>query len=120
MLKKKGIKLRFAISLLVILTAFSTTIVNWYSSSIALKRNLTETYLENNNKYAHKIASSADSLFFSMQQNVNALAEMIGRKGITQEELERWQKIYELAENPRDFSHEMDWLRSRRVFWHVN
>ncbi len=94
MLKKKGIKLRFAISLLVILTAFSTTIVNWYSSSFALKRNLTETYLENNNKYAHKIASSADSLFFSMQQNVNALAEKIGRKGITQEELERWQKIY--------------------------
>ena len=56
MFKKKGIKLRFAISFLVILTAFSTTVVNWYSSIVALKGNLTETYLENNNHYAKKIA----------------------------------------------------------------
>ena len=54
MFKKKGIKLRFAISFLVILTAFSTTVVNWYSSIVALKENLTETYLENNTHYAKK------------------------------------------------------------------
>ena len=61
MFKKKGIKLRFAISFLVILTAFSTTVVNWYSSIVALKGNLTETYLENNTHYAKKIAISANS-----------------------------------------------------------
>ncbi|WP_428911089.1 sensor domain-containing diguanylate cyclase [Niallia sp. Krafla_26] len=92
--RKKGIKLRFAIGLLVILSVFSTTMVNWYSSSFALRRNLTETYLENNNQYAQKVASSAHGLFLSMQQNMNSLANIIGRRGITQEELEDWQKTY--------------------------
>ena len=94
MLREKGIKLRFAIGLLVIITAFSTTMVNWYSSIYALKQNLTETYLENNNQYAQKMASSAHGLFLSMQQNINVLATLIGSNGITQEELEIWQKTY--------------------------
>jgi diguanylate cyclase (GGDEF)-like protein len=94
MFRKKGIKLKFAISLLVILTAFSTTVVNWYSSIIALKGNLTETYLENNNKYAKKITSSANGLFLSMQQNMNSLSDLIGQKDFTQEDLEKWQKTY--------------------------
>jgi len=28
--------------------------------------------------------------------------------------------FYKSAENTRDFSHEMNRLRIRRVFWHVN
>ena len=94
MFKKKGIKLRFAISFLVILTAFSTTVVNWYSSIVALKENLTETYLENNTHYAKKIAISANSLFINLQQNMNSLADIISEKDFSQEDLEKWQETY--------------------------
>jgi len=94
MFKKKGIKLRFAISFLVILTAFSTTVVNWYSSIVALKGNLTETYLENNNHYAKKIANSSNELFINLQQNMNSLADIISGKDFSQEDLEKWQKTY--------------------------
>ena len=92
--RKKGIKLRFAISVLVMLTALSTTVVNWYSSNVALKGNLKETYLENNNHYAKRIASSANELFLSLQQNLDSLADILSEKDFSQEDLEKWQKTY--------------------------
>jgi hypothetical protein len=54
---KKGIKLNFAISLLVVFTVFSTTLINWYLSNQALKNTLTENHLENNYRYAQKVST---------------------------------------------------------------
>ena len=74
---KKGIKLKFAISLLVTLTVCSTTVVNWYLSIHALKNSLTENYLENNYQYAKKvtfinrrIVGKTEQLFMNTVRNL--------------------------------------------------
>ncbi|WP_071393454.1 sensor domain-containing diguanylate cyclase [Bacillus tuaregi] len=87
---KKGIKLKFAISLLAIFIVCSTTIVNWYLSVEALRDTLTENYLENNYRYAKKVALSTSDLFFNMQQNLETLAHILGRQEISQADLDSW------------------------------
>ena len=85
---RKGIKLRFAISLLVIMTLFCTIIVSWYTSEKALKGTLTENYLENNYKYAYKLSLSTGDLLNHMQLTINGLGNTLGHKEITQEHLD--------------------------------
>ncbi|WP_077210904.1 sensor domain-containing diguanylate cyclase [Bacillus dakarensis] len=87
---KKGIKLKFAISLLVIFTVGSTTIINLYLSTHALRVNLTENHLENNFRYATKISISTNDLLNNMQQNLSTLATIIGNKEFTQSDLDDW------------------------------
>ena len=70
----KGIKLQFAISLLVIMTLFCTIIVSWYTSVKALRSTLTDNYLENNYKYAYKLSLSTGDLLNHMQLTINSLA----------------------------------------------
>ncbi|WP_394235049.1 diguanylate cyclase [Niallia oryzisoli] len=89
---KKGIKLKFAISLLAVFIVCSTTIVNWYLSVQALKDTLTENYLENNYRYAKKVSLSTSDLFFNMQQNLGTLAKILGRKEMSQEDLDSWKE----------------------------
>lgn len=90
MLIKKGVKLKFAISLLVVFTACSTTIIIWYLSIQALKNSLTENHLENNYQYAHKVSISTSDLLFNMQQNLSALAKIIGDGEFNQSDLDDW------------------------------
>lgn len=84
----KGIKLRFAITLLVILTLFSTIIISWYSATIAIKNSLSNNYLENNYKYADKLSESTGDLLHHMQLSINGMANILGHKEITQEHLD--------------------------------
>lgn len=87
---KKGIKIRTIIILLVLMTALCTTIVNWYSSIRAQKATMSEYYLEYNLQYANKIADSTNELFSAMKQNLEVLADIIGKEDFTQEELDNW------------------------------
>ncbi|WP_338449581.1 sensor domain-containing diguanylate cyclase [Niallia oryzisoli] len=89
---KKGIKLKFAISLLAVFIVCSTTIVNWYLSVHALKDTLTENYLKNNYRYAKKVSLSTSDLFFNMQQNLGTLAKILGSKEFSQEDLDSWKE----------------------------
>lgn len=87
---KKGIKLKFAISLLVVFTACSTAIINWYISMQALKNSITESHLENNYQYATKLSISTNDLLYNMQQNLSTLANIIGKEDFSQSDLDNW------------------------------
>lgn len=92
MSKQKGIKLNIAISLLIVFTALSITLINWYLSSNALKTTLTKNHLDNNYRYALKVASSTNDLMINMQRNLGTLAEKIGTQTqpFEQQELDNW------------------------------
>ena len=85
---RKGVKLRFAISILVIMTLFCTIIVSWYTSVKAIKGTLTDNYLENNYKYAYKLSENTGDLLNHMQLTINGLATTLGHQEITQEHLD--------------------------------
>lgn len=85
---RKGIKLRFAITLLVIMTLLATIIVSWYTSTKAIKSTLTNNYLENNYKYAYKLSQSTGDLLNHMELTINGLANTLGHQEITQEHLD--------------------------------
>lgn len=91
---KKTIKLRNAISLLILMTAFCTILVNWYSASNALKSSLTEKYLNGNYEYAKKLSLSTGQLLFDMQHDINTLAMVLGRVEISQNDLDKWKEAY--------------------------
>lgn len=86
----KGIKLRFAISILVILTLFSTILVNLVASAKALRSTLTDIYLENNYRYANKISLSTSDLIIDMQEDINDLGKVLGHQKISQRLLNNW------------------------------
>ena len=90
----KNIKLKYAISFFVILAAFCTTIVNWYSSFHALRITLTEYYLDSNYQYAQKIALTTDDLLLNIQKNISSLANIQGQHELNQEELVEWKNTY--------------------------
>ena len=80
-LLSKSIKLKYAISFLVILTAFCTTTVIWYTSFHALKQTLTDQYpLESNYLYAQKTALSTSDLLNNMQQYTKKTSSICPRK----------------------------------------
>lgn len=87
---KKGIKLKFAISLLVMFTVCSTTVINWYLSVHALKNTLTENYLESNYQYAKKTSLSTNELLYNMQQQLGTLAKVLGDQEFSQSDLDDW------------------------------
>ena len=91
---KRSIKLKYAISFLVILTAFCTMTVIWYTSFHALKQTLTDQYLKNNCQYAQKIALSTGDLLYNMEHNITSLAYILGKHEFKQEEMDEWRKTY--------------------------
>ena len=90
----KSIKLKYAISFLVILAASCTTIVNWYSSFHALRITLTEYYLDSNYQYAQKIALTTDDLLLNIKRTLVHLRIYIGQHELNQEELDEWKNTY--------------------------
>ncbi|WP_017753967.1 sensor domain-containing diguanylate cyclase [Calidifontibacillus oryziterrae] len=87
---KNGIKLTFAMSLLVVFTVCSTTVVNWYLSVHALKSTLTDNHLENNYRYAQKVLNSTTVLLNDMEHNLSTLADVLGKKELSQSDLDAW------------------------------
>lgn len=87
---KKGIKLNFAISLLVVFTVFSTTLINWYLSNQDLKNTLTANHLENNYRYAQKVSINTNVLLDDIQHNLGTLAKIIGQQEFNQTDLDNW------------------------------
>ncbi|KEF40281.1 diguanylate cyclase (GGDEF) domain-containing protein [Schinkia azotoformans MEV2011] len=84
------IKLRYAIGILVLMSVILTAIVAWYSSMSALKRSLTENYLESNSNYARKLSLSTGDLIGHMQQNLTAIGETFGKSTYNQADLDAW------------------------------
>ncbi|NSL52502.1 sensor domain-containing diguanylate cyclase [Calidifontibacillus erzurumensis] len=87
---KKGVRLKVALSLLAVFTVFSTTMIHWYLTNQALKNILTENHLENNYRYAKKVALSTNGFLYNMQQNLGTLARIIGKEPISQTKLDEW------------------------------
>lgn len=90
MLLKKGIKIKFAIGVLVVIIACTTTLTNWYLSINTLRNTLTENQQENNYRYAQKISVSTSELLDNIQQNLSTLANKIGHQDISQSNLDDW------------------------------
>lgn len=95
MFAHKRLKLRLAISLLVIVTVLCTALANWITSAYALKNTLAESYLDNNYKYASKLSISMSDLFEHMQNTTNALAKTLGEKEINQSYLDEQRQLLE-------------------------
>ncbi|MCH1626815.1 sensor domain-containing diguanylate cyclase [Ferdinandcohnia quinoae] len=90
MFKKRGIRLQFAISLLVIMAIISTIIVSWHSSERALGSTLKEKYLESNYQYAKKLSLSTSGLLNYMQENIIALGKISSQHSFSQNDLDEW------------------------------
>lgn len=90
---KGGIKLRFAISMLVMITVFCTVLISWYSSSKALRGSITKNYLDSNEKYAAKLSMVVNSQLHELQGNINAMEKIASSHQVTQEGLDEWRLI---------------------------
>lgn len=90
MKQKKGIKIWYLISGLVLFTAIFISFINWYTSSITIKTTMSENILNNNYNYAQKVALNTTVLLEDMQQNIENLAGLLGEERFTQQELDRW------------------------------
>lgn len=88
---KKGIKLSYLISGLVLFTAIFISVVNWYTSSISMNKMMSENILNNNFDYAQKIAENTTVLLEDMQQNIKNLSiELSEDPSLTQQQFNRW------------------------------
>lgn len=95
MLTHGRLKLRLAINLLVIMTLLSTALVNWITSAYALKNTLTDSYLENNYKYASRLSVSTSDLFHHMQDTMNELSIKLGKEKMQQEDFDEYRLLLE-------------------------
>lgn len=87
---KKGVKLQFAISFLVMMAILLSIAISWYSSAQALKASLKDNYLESNQKYANRLSLSTSDLLIHMQQNINSLGKILGHQSFRQTDLDEW------------------------------
>ncbi|MDR9857970.1 sensor domain-containing diguanylate cyclase [Paenibacillus sp. VCA1] len=84
---KKGITLRFTISLLVI-TAILLTMLMSITSAVQVNRtSLIDNYLNKNESYSKKMASNANELLKTMQENIRAIAVISGRESTIDRQL---------------------------------
>jgi diguanylate cyclase (GGDEF)-like protein len=87
---KKGVKLQYAISFLVVMAILLTITISWYSSAQALKESLKDSYLESNQKYANRLSLSTSDVLIYMQQNINSLGKILGHQSFRQTDLDEW------------------------------
>ncbi|RHW32759.1 sensor domain-containing diguanylate cyclase [Lysinibacillus yapensis] len=90
MRKHNGMKLRYIISMLVLLTILLTTLVTGYSMKAVLNETLTENYLNKNYEYAKKTALDTSVLIEEMKENVENLSKSIADGNFTQEKMNQW------------------------------
>lgn len=89
----KGVKLRLAVSILILSTVLSSIIINLVTATNAFQSTLTNTYLENNYKYANKLSINTNTLLTHMQNTINGMATSLGHKTVSQQHLDerRWE-----------------------------
>jgi diguanylate cyclase (GGDEF)-like protein len=90
MYTKKGIKLQFALSFLVIMSILSTVMASLYTSVVALKTSLSESYLESNYEYATKLSLNTSVRLYDMKENISAAARLIGHQEFRQWDINAW------------------------------
>ncbi|TSI08685.1 GGDEF domain-containing protein [Lysinibacillus sp. BW-2-10] len=88
--KQNGMKLRYVISLLVLIVILLTTFVNWYSSNLLFQETLAEKYLNKNYEYAQKMSLDTSVLIDDMRISLLNLAKTIGTENFTQEDMDKW------------------------------
>ncbi|WMT41873.1 hypothetical protein RE628_05325 [Paenibacillus sp. D2_2] len=76
---KKGITLRFTISLLVIGAILLTMLTSITSALQVNRTSLIDNYLDKNESYSKKLASNTDELLKTMQENIEAIASISAR-----------------------------------------
>lgn len=84
---KKGIRLNIIISLVVIVGAIIAAIINFYTSSKALKNSLTESYLESNYNYTNKLAEGVELIINNLQKDITAIANLHSENEFNQKSL---------------------------------
>ncbi|WP_068618932.1 sensor domain-containing diguanylate cyclase [Paenibacillus tuaregi] len=78
-LSKKGITLRFSISVLVISAVVLTMIIEIISAIQVNRSSLISSYLQNNDQYARKLAANTGNLLTTMRQNLIAITAILKR-----------------------------------------
>lgn len=90
MKKNYGIKLRYIISALVLITILLTAFVSSYSVKVVLSETLTENYLNKNYEYAKKTALDTSVLIDNMKESLENLRNAIENGNFTQEKMNQW------------------------------
>jgi diguanylate cyclase (GGDEF)-like protein len=75
---KKGIKLHIIISCFMVATVFLTSTILVITSAHANRQSLINSYLDNNQQYAEKLAFDTKDLMFTMQKSIGELAKETG------------------------------------------
>ncbi|MEL3973308.1 sensor domain-containing diguanylate cyclase [Rossellomorea oryzaecorticis] len=87
---KKGIRLRIAIGLLIMMAVITSTLVSWYAATNGLNDSLQGRYLDSNYNYSQKLAQSTNDLLSYMQENMIAMAEIVDNSQFEQKDLDTW------------------------------
>lgn len=87
---KKGIKLQFLISLLVLFTIVSTVVIDWVISMQSYRETLIEEQKAHNLSYVKKLSNITEHHLDHMLQSVTAIATLASEHEIDQENLESW------------------------------
>ncbi|HEY2491631.1 MAG TPA: sensor domain-containing diguanylate cyclase [Paenibacillus sp.] len=90
MRNRKGVKLRFILGALVIGSVLLAGIAGGYVAFTANMTSLSSNYLESNYQYARKLSASTANLLSVMQDNMNSIAEGVGKSAFSQKELDIW------------------------------
>ncbi|WP_256756699.1 sensor domain-containing diguanylate cyclase [Cohnella sp. WQ 127256] len=79
MLIKRGIKLRFAVNALVLITVIATLIISSFIAYRSEKQSLTHMTFQLNQVYTDKIADTVNSLFMNMKQSLAVTGEFVAK-----------------------------------------
>lgn len=90
MLNKKGIKLKYVISILILFVIISTVTIDWLISMNSYKRTLSETHLDNNYNYVQKLATTTKHQFNYMKKNIVAIGKDVRLHSFSQNDLNNW------------------------------
>lgn len=89
-MNKKGIKLKYIFSVLILFVIVSTLVIDWLISMNSYKDTLSENHLDNNYNYVQKLKTTASHQLNYMKRNIESIAKNAEISPITQENLDNW------------------------------
>src|SRR5690625_964538 len=90
MYNKKGIKLKYLISMLILFVMISTLVIDWFVSMNSYSDTLSENHLNNNYNYVKKLKTTASHQLNYMKRNIKSIGKDIELGSFTQESLDNW------------------------------
>lgn len=87
---KKGIKLQYLISMLILFVIISTLAIDWLISMNSYRDTLSENHLNNNYNYVQKLKTTASHQLNYMKRNIASIGRDVEMNSFTQKNLDNW------------------------------